>query len=150
MRLKHYFYSHPRNLGPLLNVLCKFNFCSGSKVETEQIVNADIGQEFPKWNFLSLKTIFKNLLLVSKKGHPFLDSVFNIRKGTEKSNDIPGFYDLPSDIWKWKALVSIVNARKLNCFKISLAKGDTRSEYKCAKFERLLISQGIKHVQSYQ
>ena len=58
-------------------------------------MNADIGQEFPEWNFLFLKTIFKNLFLVSKKGHPFLDSVFNNRKGTEKSNDIPVFYDLP-------------------------------------------------------
>ena len=58
-------------------------------------MNADIGQEFPEWNFLFLKTIFKNLLLVSKKGHPFLDSVFNNRKGTEKSNDIPVLYDLP-------------------------------------------------------
>ena len=34
----------------------------------------------------------------------------------------------PSDIWKWQALVSIGNARKLNCLKISLEKGDTRSE----------------------
>ena len=61
--------------------------------------------------------------------------------------------------------MSIGNARKLNCLKISLEKGDTRSELKCAKLERLLISQptitcfkltletldqGIKHVQSYQ